>query len=140
MLYSTPDGQRKLRIMNMYLPQSDRVDQIFLHSDQDAVFQFLVKQQLSKIGTLTCAQMREALIGRCADLLRAYRNNAVSISIPTEIQFPESQRFLPLYILGITKNPAFKTLSAELKTDEKYAWMQRLLGSPIETLARLCYP
>ena len=84
--------------------------------------------------------MREDLISKCADLLRAYRNNAVQISIPTEIQFPESQRFLPLYILGITKNPAFKLLSAELKTDEKYAWMQRLLGCPIETLARLCYP
>lgn len=38
MLYSTPDGQRKLRIINLYLTISDNISQIFSHCDEDALF------------------------------------------------------------------------------------------------------
>jgi len=38
------------------------------------------------------------------------------------------------------KNPAFWLLGSDLKLDEKYAWINKILGMPMAHLAWLCYP
>lgn len=39
-LYSTPDGERKIRVFNLYLPLEKRFSTIFRYIDQAALFQY----------------------------------------------------------------------------------------------------
>ena len=52
---------------------------------------------------------------------------------PSEIRIPETMPFLPIYCLGILKNPAFRLLG-ETKVDEKFAEIIRVLGLPMSHL------
>ena len=72
MLYSTPDGQRKLRILNLYLPVQDRMDNLFKMADQEAILQFLIKQQLGQLHKFSAVRMRQNLINSTANILRVY--------------------------------------------------------------------
>ncbi len=91
------------------------------------------------LGAKNTIQMKEGLIKSLADLLRTYRNLAASISIPSEIMLPDTQGYLPLYVLALLKSPAFRLLG-EIKIDEKYAWILRLLGMSQSHFMRVVSP
>lgn len=136
MLYSTPDGERKIRILNLYLPLEKRFSTIFRYIDQEALHQLLVKESLSFTGISKVVSIKEHLIQSIVKILKAYRSEGVSVTNPTEILVPDSLRFLCLYSLGVLKSPAFKLLG-EIKVDEKYFWTLKYLGASLARMVKL---
>lgn len=119
MLYSTPDGERKIRIFNLYLPLEKKFYNVFRYIDQDALIQLLIKQSLANMGSQTAASIKDELISSIVKILSAFRSEGVSVTNPTEILVPDSLRYLNLYALGALKSPAYKLLG-EIKADEKF--------------------
>lgn len=139
MLYSTPDGERKIRVFNIYIPLEKRFSSIFRYIDQDTLFQLLVKQSLSEIMTKKIVSLKENLIMSVVKILAAFRSDGVTVTNPTEIIVPDSLRYLNLYTLGALKSPAFRLLG-EVKADEKYYWVLKILGSSMPRIIKLCSP
>jgi protein transport protein SEC24 len=139
MLYSTPDGERKIRILNLYLPLVKKFSNIIRYIDQDTLHQYIVKNSLSYIGKSKVIDIKEDLITSIIKILRAYRTDGVSITNPTEIWVPDSLNLICLYILGLLKSPAYKILG-EIKVDEKYYYTLKLLGCSMSKLIKLSCP
>lgn len=85
MLYSTPDGERKIRILNLYLPLEKKFSNVIRYIDQSTLHQYIVKNSLSHIGRNKVSDIKEDLISSIIKILRAYRTDGVSITNPTEI-------------------------------------------------------
>lgn len=94
MLYTTPDGDRKIRIFNLFIPVATKFSQIFRYIDQEALHQLIVKDSLSYIGIKKVVAIKDDLIQTVVKMLRAYRSEGVSFTNPTEIIVPESLRYL----------------------------------------------
>lgn len=139
MLYSTPDGERKIRIFNLYLPLEKKFYNVFRYIDQDALVQLLIKQSLANIGAQTVVAIKEELVMSVVKILSAFRSEGVSVTNPTEILVPYSIRYLNLYILGALKSPAYKLLG-EVKADEKFWYILKMLGNSMQRLIKLISP
>lgn len=139
MLYSTPDGERKIRIMNVYIPLEKRFSTIYRYIDQEALYQLILKESLSMVGYKKVTGMKEHFINSIVKILKANRTEGVSVTNPTEIIIPDSLRFLWLYALGALKSPAFKLLG-EIKVDEKYFWTLKYLGASMGRCVKLSCP
>ena len=98
--------------------------------DQYALHQLIIKDLLSNIWLKTVFNIKEHLISIIIKILTAFRSENVSVTNPTEILIPDSLDFLWIYALGLIKSPAFKMLG-EIKVDEKYANILKLLGVSI---------
>lgn len=122
LLYSTPDGVRKLRIMNMFLPVTYELSKILRYVDQETIIQLSIKESLSMIGNAKTAQIKENLINTLVKILKS-----------------EPLNYWWLYALGALKSPAFKLLG-EVKVDEKYFWALKLLGASMPRLLKLICP
>ena len=118
LLYSTPDGERKIRILNLYLPLEKKFSSIFKYVDQYSLHQLMIKDSLSNVGIKTVVNIKEHLIGTIVKILTAFRSEGVTVTNPTEIIIPDSLSFIWIYTLGLIKSPAFKMLG-EIKVDEK---------------------
>jgi len=90
MLYSTPDGERKIRILNLYLPVVSKFAQVFRYIDQEALHQLMVKDSLSYMGIKNVVGVKEHFIQTLVKILRSYRSEGVSFTNPTEIIVPDS--------------------------------------------------
>ena len=122
MLYTTPDGERKLRIMNLYLPVVNNLSNILRYVDQETLVQLSIKDSLSFIGTKKISAIKEQLIESWAKFLSS-----------------DNFYYSWLYSLAAIKSPAFK-LMGEIKVDEKYYFALKLLGASIPRLLKIIWP
>lgn len=139
LLFTNPDGERKIRIMNLYLPLEKRFSMIFRYVDQYALNQLIAKDCLSLVGSKTVVAIKELYISMIVKILSAFRSEGVTVTNPTEILVPDSLRFLCLYVLGLLKNPAFKIMG-DIKADEKTYWILRMLGATMQGFVKLACP
>lgn len=94
LLYSTPDGERKIRILNLYLPLEKKFSNIFKYVDQYALHQLIIKDSLSNVGLKTVVNIKEHLISTIVKILTAFRSEGVTVTNPTEILIPDSLSYL----------------------------------------------
>lgn len=81
-----------------------------------------MKQKLARLDTLGCKKVKEEMINQTVSLLLNYRTLCAPNSPPSQLVIPETLKLMPLYILSMLKNPAFKLLNRDGKLDEKVFW------------------
>lgn len=98
LLFTSPGGQRRLRIHNLALSVCTQMADLYRSCDLDTVMNLLMKQSVTKLTESTPKQIRDSLINRSAQVLACYRKNCASPSSPGQLILPECMKLLPLYI------------------------------------------
>jgi len=104
LLYTSKDGQRRIRIHNWKTQATDSLQKVFKGADLDAVLNALVRQSISDIPKFKMSDVRIKYMDRLAGILGSYRNNCAKTQSPGQLILPESLRLLPVYSLGLIKS------------------------------------
>lgn len=147
-LYTTPAMQRRVRVHNLALNVSSSATNVFKDADMDAcavaVLHQLAELQLRQ-GAAKAKQWLETTV---VDVLRKYREQCSAHSAKTQLILPESLKLLPLYALGMLKQPMLLYADGTTKpppgegvsTDERAYCLYRLMQIPVDEAIKTLYP
>uniref|UniRef100_A0A7S4DQB5 Uncharacterized protein n=1 Tax=Lotharella globosa TaxID=91324 RepID=A0A7S4DQB5_9EUKA len=108
LLYTTPEGQRRIRIHTLSLPVTSALCNLFRHSDLDTIINLSLKQGVSQIlYKVIPKSARHALVQACIDSLFVYRKYCSTQHSPGQLILPEPLKLLPLATLGMMKHNLF---------------------------------
>ena len=125
-LYTTNEGQRRIRVHNLSIPITTTISGCFRNADLDAIYSFLAKRAVSRMMKHTLNHVREAMITESVNMLYAYRKYCSTSASAVQLILPESLKLLPLYILSLIKSPALR--SQGIKSDERVVWMSAVMA------------
>ncbi|XP_001601102.1 protein transport protein Sec24C [Nasonia vitripennis] len=139
LLYTSCSGVRRLRVINLSLKTSSQMAELYRACDLDAIINFLLKQNVSKLVEYSPKAIKDGLNSRCAAILAAYRKHCATPSSAGQLILPECMKLLPLYINSLLKSDAL-TGGAGITIDQKSYVMMAVSSMPItETVAHI-YP
>lgn len=78
MLYATLFGERRIRIFNFNLPVAKHLNVYYKSTDVEALSQFIIKKELSRMPQKGCKATRESIINNLVTLLHNYRTHCAS--------------------------------------------------------------
>eukprot|EP00299_Pterocystis_sp_00344_P018599 c9281_g1_i2.p1 GENE.c9281_g1_i2~~c9281_g1_i2.p1 ORF type:complete len:437 (+),score=92.94 c9281_g1_i2:1-1311(+) len=140
LLFTTLKGERRVRIHTLALPISDRVPDVFAHSDLDAMVMFLHKKTLKLVLESNFGKVREYLMKVCVDLLAAYRSSCVPASTSSgQLILPETLKLLPLFVLSMTKHPMLRS-GADVRADLRISSLFTAATASLECAGAYVYP
>lgn len=138
-LYTTPDGERRIRVHTARYPTVPTLPEIIYGANQTAIVAMLAKMAVDRSLQSSVGEAKEALIGAGVDLLETYSIADEMRARSYSMGLPENLRLVPLYILALLKHTAFK-INAPIKLDDRTAAMERLKTLPVDDLITYIYP
>jgi len=141
LLYTTSDGERRIRVATQALPLTARPSEILESADAEAVATLLTKQALEAGIKSNLDHARNRLIQSCVDIIRSAKEGrngggvgvrpsssygppgggpARDSGIADTVAIPENLRLLPLYVLALLKNVALRG-GTDVHPDERIA-------------------
>ncbi|KAK9850464.1 hypothetical protein WJX84_009840 [Apatococcus fuscideae] len=136
-LFTTPQGQRRIRVHTLGLRVTGTLGTIFRGADLDALICVLAHQTAASLpgGTLKAAGdvIKKAVI----EALFSYRKHCASSSAAGQLVLPEQLKLYPLLSLSLMKCPA---LRKETRQDARIAWLHHLATAPVARLMGLVHP
>lgn len=144
LLYTDPQGIRKVRVINLVLAVSERLQDVFSFVDQDAVITAIVRDTLSFVGKESIAELRNSVNSKLVDIFTLYRamseeNHNRNSTLTNQLIFPDSLKHLPAYILAFIKSKALRDSSSVL-VDSRLCDVYQMLFMPVERLVYHLYP
>ncbi|XP_063043030.1 protein transport protein Sec24D [Engraulis encrasicolus] len=139
LLYTTPGGQRRLRIHNLSLNCSSQLSEIYKSAETDALMNFFAKSAYRAILSQPVKTVREILVNQTAHMLACYRKNCASPSAASQLILPDAMKVLPVYMCSLLKTSPLVG-SSELQTDDRSLLRQTVLGMRTEDTQALLYP
>ncbi|CEP08649.1 hypothetical protein [Parasitella parasitica] len=109
LLYTTCFGERRIRVMNLCLPVTKSISELFASVDQVAMTRLLCHQAIDKGASSKLRDGRDHLSKHVIDVCAAYGKEVMGISSANaQLSVCRPMGLLPLLILGILKSPAFQ--------------------------------
>lgn len=153
LLYTSSEGERRIRVMTQALPVSALMSEVIASIDTDACVALLSKQAIEvtlKSG-LDNARMRLQQV--CVEMVRAARGGdkrtVSGYSVPpppgqqgggeSDEPIPENLSLLPLYVLALMKNVAFRG-GTDIHPDERVQAFHLLQGMGVNEAKNYIYP
>ena len=139
-LHSTCFGERRIRVMNLALPTSSKLVDIYASADQLAITNYFTHKAIEKALASSLPEAREYLIARVVDILNIYRKELVAgnVSGASPLQISTNLRMLPLLLFCLTKHLAFR--GERVPSDHRAAALNSLGSLPIPQLIKSIYP
>jgi protein transport protein SEC24 len=137
LLYTTSDGQRRIRVHTLALPVTKSLGTVFRGADLDCFLGYLSRKVAGQIPNHSLGACKETMNRAAADALLAYRRHCASASSSGQLILPEALKLLPLYTLALTKLPCFRT---EARPDIRAVWMFRLQSMTANKVVPSLYP
>lgn len=109
LLYTTIDGQRRIRISTFSLPCTTMLSDLFRSADLDTQFACILKQAASEVPTAPLPQIREHVTNHCINILYSYRKFCATVSSSGQLILAEALKLLPLYTLALIKSTGLRT-------------------------------
>lgn len=143
LLYTDPQGVRKVRVINLVLAVSERLEDVFNFVEEDAVVTTIVRETLSHVGVQRLLELRESVNSKLVDVFTQYRAmceiNRHQLSASNQLLFPDSLKHLPIYMLSLVRNNAIRN-SNTLSADARLSSIYLMLKMPVERLVYVLYP
>ncbi|CEP03242.1 unnamed protein product (mitochondrion) [Plasmodiophora brassicae] len=105
LLYTTFNGERRIRVHTVRAPCTTSLPTVFRHSDLYAVVNLSLRQAALQTIEQGVSSTRSSLRQAVIDVLHTYRKHCASASSSGQLILPESLKLLPLYTLGLMKSP-----------------------------------
>jgi protein transport protein SEC24 len=138
LLYTSSTGERRIRVHTLALPTATNLGEVFASADAQAVASVLAKMAIDRALSSRLTDAREAMINLVADCLKSYRE-LMGGGADRGLMAPNSLRLLPLYVLGLLKNPAFTTEQG-VAIDSRANAMTMIKVLPLWELKEYMYP
>lgn len=144
LLYTDPQGIRKVRVINLVLAVSERLQDVFSFVDQDAVVTAIVRDTLSFVGKEPIAELRSSVNEKLVDIFTLYRAMSEEYhnrngTMTNQLIFPDSLKHLPSYFLSFIKSKALRDSTA-VHVDSRLCDVFQMLYMPVERLVYHLYP
>lgn len=139
LLYTDRRGVRKVRVVNLVLAVSERLEDVFNFVEQDAVVATIVRDTLLFVGRQPFAELRELVNTKLVEVFAQYRAmSEVGLrAAPRQLLFPDSLKHLPMYMLAFVKLAA---LRQGVETDARLAEVLAMAREPVARLMYRLYP
>ncbi|KAJ3068826.1 COPII coat Sec23p-Sfb3p heterodimer component [Podochytrium sp. JEL0797] len=138
LLYTNFEGDRRIRVLNMALPNTGTLGNVFRCAEMDATINYLAKASVAQAAATNLKAVREQLTDRCVKILAAYRKHSASNTSPGQLILPESFKLYPLYTLSLLKCRAFR--SGMLSSDARITAMRHLRNMGVPESVPFFYP
>ncbi|KAJ2720590.1 COPII coat Sec23p-Sfb3p heterodimer component [Coemansia sp. Benny D115] len=139
LLYTTSDGQRRIRVHNLAIPCTTLIGNLFKFSDVDTSMNLVSKIAVAEALTTPLRSIREKLTDQCVQIHTAYRRNCATHSSPAQLILSESYKLSPLYTLSLLKSPAIRS-GADVPIDQRIYHMCLLRQFSVRKSLDYLYP
>nr|CAD1831562.1 unnamed protein product [Ananas comosus var. bracteatus] len=137
LLYTTVYGQRRIRVINLSLPCTNMLSNLFRSADLDTQFTSFLKQAANSIPITPLSQVREQITNLCINILHSYRKFCASVSSSGQLILPEALKLLPLYTLALIKSIGLRN---DGRLDDRSYWVSHVASLSILLAVPLVYP
>jgi len=139
LLYTTTKGERRIRVHTLALPVTTKLADIYAYADQEAVALSLSKLAVDRALSSSIGDAREALMNACIDCFKVYRTDISGQRNSSAILAPYHLRLLPLLVLALMKNEAFR-LGSGVALDARVFALLEYKWQPFEEAILKIYP
>eukprot|EP01091_Cochliopodium_minus_P017011 TRINITY_DN6551_c0_g2_i1.p1 TRINITY_DN6551_c0_g2~~TRINITY_DN6551_c0_g2_i1.p1 ORF type:complete len:931 (-),score=280.46 TRINITY_DN6551_c0_g2_i1:83-2875(-) len=139
LLYTTEDGQRRIRVHTLGATYEPSLPEVFKNSDLDTCVALICRKGVEKGFEEGLKNGRIYVAELVADILSVYRNNCAKNPNPGQLVLPETLKLLPVYALGLLKSKLLRP-GSDVTIDERVYLMQALSTLPIQHLLKFIYP
>ncbi|XP_019121393.2 protein transport protein Sec24D isoform X1 [Larimichthys crocea] len=139
LLYTTINGQRRLRIHNLSLNCSSQLSELYKSCETDSLINFFAKSAYRAILNQPLKNVREILVNQTAHMLACYRKNCASPSAASQLILPDAMKVFPVYMNSLMKTAPLVG-STELSTDERAHQRLSVMAMGVEATQLLLYP
>lgn len=154
LLYTSGDGERRIRVMTQALPVTSLTSEVIASIDTDVVCTLLAKQALQTAVKSSLDNARMRLQQTCVEIIRTAKGGdkrtVSGYAVPPppgqqqggeteEIPIPDNLKLLPLYTLAMMKNVAFRG-GTDIHPDERVQAHHVLNGMWVDDAKHFIYP
>jgi len=151
LLYTSSDGERRIRVLTQAIPVTSLVSEVVQSADAEAICNLLAKQALEMSMKTNLDNARSRLQQSCSDIMRSAREGdkrtvsgySVPSSQPTGDDdgksVPDSLQLLPLYTLALLKNVCFRG-GTDVHPDERVQAHHRMRTMYVTNSKHYIYP
>ncbi|KAL5542489.1 hypothetical protein UlMin_010199 [Ulmus minor] len=137
LLYTTIDGQRRIRVTTLSLPCTNLLSYLFRSADLDTQFTCFLKQAAHEIPINPLPRVKEQVTNLCINSLLSYRKFCATPSSSGQLILPEALKLLPLYTLALLKSTGLRT---DVRIDDRSFWINYVSSLSTTLAIPLVYP
>ncbi|KAJ3231258.1 COPII coat Sec23p-Sfb3p heterodimer component [Chytriomyces hyalinus] len=138
LLYTNFAGERRIRVLNLSVPNTGTMGNVFRCAEMDTTINYLAKASVAQAAASSLKAVRDQLTDRCVKILAAYRKHSASNTSPGQLILPESFKLYPLYTLSLLKTKAFRT--GMMSSDARITSMRHLRNMGVPETVPFFYP
>lgn len=108
LLYTTAQGQRRVRVHNLSLGVGTTANPVFKHADLDTSLNLLAKRNITLSAKKSINDLSNELDTFCVKILTAYRKYCASGASPAQLILPDAFKVLPLLLSSFKKSAVLR--------------------------------
>lgn len=139
-LHSTCFGERRIRVMNLAIPTSTKLEDIYASADQLALTNYYTHRAIEKALAGSLSDGRDYLIKSVVDILNVFKKDLFpgNFTGGSSLQISTNLRMLPLLMFSLTKHLGFR--EQRVPADHRSIALNNLGSLPLHQLIKSIYP
>ncbi|KAJ5487001.1 hypothetical protein N7530_001301 [Penicillium desertorum] len=138
LLYTSADGQRRVRCINVVAAVNEGGLETMKFVDQDAVVSIIAKEAASKTLDKNLKDIRASISEKTVDIFSGYRKIFSGSHPPGQLVLPENLKEFSMYMLSLVKSRAFK--AGPESSDRRIHDMRLIRSMGCTEMALYLYP
>ncbi|CAD6886462.1 unnamed protein product [Tilletia caries] len=140
-LHSTSYGERRIRVVNLAVPTTSSMSEVYSSADQVAIATLLANKAVERSIHHRLEDARDALMNKLVDVFTTYKNTMTSAGsgASAQLSIASNLSLLPLLVLALLKHVGIRA-SSQIPSDLR-AYAQALLTTlPTQQLIPYLHP
>ncbi|CEP19247.1 hypothetical protein [Parasitella parasitica] len=139
LLYTTAQGQRRVRVHNLCLNVGAAANPIFKLADLDTSLNFIIKRNITLTAKKSLKDLSYDMDQSAVKILTSYRKYCASGASAAQLILPESYKNLPLLFSSLKKS-AIMRKDSTLNVDARVSFFRTIKATSISGTIQWLYP